>query len=499
MTAQLLKNKPWFVLLLPLFFVLHGYAEHYSFIGIQDIAYLLIVYCIATAMLYLLFRLIFRNNTKAAIMTTALMAVYFFYGALFDFLKTHSPIKGLHKYSVLVPLILIALITLFIFLKKSAKPITRFVFFLNVLLLIYLCVDLATIGWKAMRIGNNDMANYGFARNNERHIPDSCKKPDIYYFIFDEYTSSRSLKEKFNYHNDLDSFLLSRDFHIQTNSVSNYNYTPFSVAATLNMQYLTTIDSNAKVNRVDYLNCNPLIRENEVVRFLGMNGYEIVNLSVFDLAGHPSIVQQSFLPLKTKMITEGTLWARVYRDFEWYFFSNKLLARLLGKPAYAYLEHRENNEKLYQEAIRQSTIKNPAPRFIYTHLYMPHMPFFFDRFGNQRADSLIIEEAKTLSAENYIEYLPYVNNKIRKLIDTLQHNTGSSAVIILQGDHGFRTGVNNGIDVFRNLNTTYFPDGNYSKLYDSMSNVNYFRATFNTLYHQQYPMLKDSTIFLSDK
>jgi hypothetical protein len=499
MTFQLLKNKPWFVLLLPLFFVLHGYAEHYSFIGIQDIAYLLGIYFAATILLFLFFRLIFRNNIKAALITSALMTVYFFYGALFDFLKDHSPIKGLHKYSILIPLMLVGLITLFIFLKRSKQPIPRFVLFLNVLLLIYLCIDLATIGWKAMQVGSNNMANYSFVRNNQHPIPDSCKKPDIYYFIFDEYTSSRSLKEVFHYDNDLDSFLQSRNFHIQANSVSNYNYTPFSVAATLNMQYLTTIDNNAKVDRVDYLNCNPLIKENEVIEFLGINGYDIVNLSVFDLAGHPSPVQQSFLPLKTKMITEGTLWARVYRDFEWYFFSNKFLARLLGKTSYAYLEHRDNNEKLYQEAIRQSTIKSTAPRFIYTHLYMPHMPFFFDRYGNQRPDSLIIEEAKTLIPENYIEYLPYVNNKIRKLVDALQHNTGSSAVIIVQGDHGFRTGSDSSINVFRNLNATYYPNRNYTKLYDSMSNVNYFRATFNTLYNQQYPMLNDSTIFLTDK
>lgn len=499
MTLQLLKTKPWFVLLLPLFFVLHGYAEHYSFIGIQDIAYLLGVYCVATILLQLLFRLIFRNNTKAALMTSALMAVYFFFGALFDFLKVHSPIKGLYKYSILIPLIAISLMALFIFLKRSKQPITRFVLFLNVLLLIYLSIDLATIGWKAMRLGSNNMANYDFARNNQRQIPDSCQKPDIYYFIFDEYASSRSLKEKFHYNNELDSFLLSRNFHIQANSISNYNYTPFSVAATLNMQYLTTIDSNGKVDRVDYLNCNPLIKENEVIRFLGMNGYDIVNLSVFDLAGHPSIVQQSFLPLKTKMITEGTLWARIYRDFEWYFFSNKLLAKLLGKTSHAYLEHRDNNENLFNEAIRQSTIKSKTPRFIYTHLYMPHFPFFFDRFGNQRPDSILIEEAKTLIPANYVEYLPYVNNKIRELVNTLQQNTGSSAVIILQGDHGFRQGGDRSIDIFRNLNASYFPGGNYTKLYDSMTNVNYFRATFNTLFNQQFPMLKDSTIYLTDK
>ena len=199
------------------------------------------------------------------------------------------------------------------------------------------------------------------------------------------------------------------------------------------------------------------------------------------------------------MITEGTLFARLYRDFEWFFFSNKILSKIFGKAAHAYLEHRENNEKLFREAIKQSNIKSKEPRFIYTHLYMPHLPFFFDRYGNQRADSLLVQEAKQLNPANYVEYIPYVNSKIRELVDTIQKNTHSSAVIILLGDHGFRKGGDSSIDIFRNLNATFFPDKLHSQLYDSMSNVNYFRTMFNTLFNQQFPLLKDSTIYLTDK
>jgi hypothetical protein len=499
MMAMTLKHKPWFVLLLPIFFVIHGYAEHFSFIGIEDIAYLLATYCLITILILSIFWLIFRNACKAALMTSALMSVYFFYGALFDFLKAHSPVRGLHRYSILLSLFAIGTIAVFIFLKRTNRSTTRIIFFLNLLLVIYLVIDLATIAKKTIYTDHNKMANYSFARNNNWHIPDSCKKPDVYFFIFDEYTSSRSLKAKFHYTNDLDSFLLSRQFHIQTNSTSNYNFTPFSIASTLNMKYLDAIDSNGKVDRYEYLNCTSLIKENEVIKFLGMNGYTIVNLSIFDLAGNPSIVQQSFLPLKTKMITEGTLFARIYRDFEWFFFSNKILSKIFGKAAYAYLEHRDNNEKLFREAIIQSTIKSNEPRFIYTHLYMPHFPFFFDRYGNKRPDSLLFQEAKQLNPANYVEYIPYVNSKIRELVDTIQKNTHSSAVIILLGDHGFRKGGDSSIDIFRNLNATFFPDKLHSQLYDSMSNVNYFRTMFNTLFNQQFPLLKDSTIYLTDK
>ncbi|WP_315817364.1 hypothetical protein [Paraflavitalea speifideaquila] len=291
---------------------------------------------------------------------------------------------------------------------------------MNVLFLIYLGIDLATIGWKAIYLDNNKMGNYSFARQNNLHIPDSCKKPDIYFFIFDEYGSSRFLKERFGYVNDLDSFLVSRQFGLQPNSISNYNFTPFSVASILNMNYLHIVDSSGRVNRYDYLNCNPLIEKNEVIKFLGMNGYTIVNLSIFDLAGSPSIVQQSLLPLKTRMITEGTLFARIYRDFEWYFYSNKLLAKLFGKAAFTFLEHRDNNATFFREVIHQSTIKSKEPRFIYTHFMMPHFPFFFDRYGNQKSDSSLVREAILPNPANYVEYVQYVNSKIRELVDTIK-------------------------------------------------------------------------------
>jgi hypothetical protein len=47
---------------------------------------------------------------------------------------------------------------------------------------------------------------------------------------------------------------------------------------------------------------------------------------------------------------------------------------------------------------------------------------------------------------------------------------------------------------FMNLNAVYLPNHNYAGLYDSITNVNQFRAVFNNLFHVQLPLLKDSTI-----
>jgi hypothetical protein len=52
--------------------------------------------------------------------------------------------------------------------------------------------------------------------------------------------------------------------------------------------------------------------------------------------------------------------------------------------------------------------------------------------------------------------------------------------------------------VFYNQNAVYYPDGDYSALYDSISGVNQFRVVLNKMFGQKLPLLRDSVIFLRD-
>lgn len=489
-----LKKIPYFVLLLPFFFVLHGYLENFGFITIRDAAALALTYCIFTICVFVLSWLLFRNINKAAVMTTAWMAVYLFFGAFFDFLKLNSPVRLLWKYSFLIPMIFIFLLLLFIYLLKVKRKFYRLTLFLNVLLFIYIIVDIFLGLWKVIDPPSSKLAVYDFARRNQVKIPDTCAKPDIYFLLFDEYASSISLKERYNFENDIDTFFTNKGFSIQSKSISNYNFTPFSMAATFNMSYLEWLHANTDVRRQDYLQCNPEIRENELIRLLGTNGYELLNLSMFDLAGHPSRVKQSFLPVKGKMIAEGTLFPRLYRDFEWFFLKNKILSKLL-KRDYVFRQIANNNLFL-QEVMAHSTRKRKQPVFLYAHLYLPHGPFFFDEHGRRQTTTSGVR-----SPQAYLKYVRYTNKRIREVVQTILNNTNGQAVIIILSDHGFRMSTNerHPIWAFQNMNAVYFPKRNYQLFYDSISNVNQFRVVLNSLFAQKLPMLKDSTIYLFDK
>jgi hypothetical protein len=496
---KILQNTPVFLFLLPVFFVLHGVNENFGYINVPDCLLLMVTYTGASAFIYFLLWPLFKNYVKSALMAAYLMGFFCFFGAVHDFLKEH--INFLHRYSILIPAFLILGVILLIYLKRNKGTFRKPSLFINTLFLIYLAVDVGGITWKLFSPPPNKLSVYSFAKNNTYGTCNDCPKPDIYFLLFDEYASSLSLKQRFNYDNsDLDSFLIKSGFQIQAKSRSNYNFTPFSMSSTLNMSYLGGFFDPGACTADDYAYCNNLIKDNEVIKFLSYQGYDITNYSVFDLAGNPSKVEQSFLPLKTKLITDRTLFGYLRKDIGWMLYTGKWEIKWLTENTF--YQQVTNNERLIAGVERESEIKAKHPRFIYGHIYLPHPPFFFDKNGNLKDKATVYKESMSNKySQAYLDYIPYTNAKIKELITTIQHNTNDSAIIIFMGDHGFRENgvITNPSNNFQNQNAVYFPDKNYNLFYDSITNVNMFRVVFDKLFKQNIPLLKDSSIFLQDK
>ena len=96
-----LKTNPLYLVLLPVFFVLHGYLENFGFISVSDAAVLCVSYVFLTIAINVFSWFFFRNWTKAAVITVIWMSFFFFFGALHEFLKEHSPLRFFSKYSFL--------------------------------------------------------------------------------------------------------------------------------------------------------------------------------------------------------------------------------------------------------------------------------------------------------------------------------------------------------------------------------------------------------------
>ncbi|GGA87033.1 hypothetical protein [Puia dinghuensis] len=480
-------NRSFFLFLFPLFFVFHGFVRNARFIRVTDCLVLTGAYFLAALILYLLFYALLRNSINAALVASFVMAFYLFFGFIHDPLRKHSIF--LHRYSILLPVFLGLTVLLTLYLRKKA-PFTRLSLYLNLLFLLSILYDGATLTWQSLQSRSPRFSTVAVFSEGQPAC-DTCAKPDIYLLVFDEYTGSRTLRDVYHYDNHgLDSFLEAQGFHIQGKSRSNYWFTSFSMASMLNMSYLNGISHPQALTSDDYTNVWEPLRKSEVVNSLIAKGYDIVNLSPFDLPGHPSTVSQPFIATNTKLITYHTLADYLERDFGY------VLQRFIPRASKLGNVYK-TNETVISRTIQASSLHPARPRFIYMHVALPHSPFLFDSSLHRRSPEATNVDFRL---KDYLDYLPYTNLQAKQLITAIKGNSGGKAVILFMSDHGVRAwhDVSDFSYFFNNQNAVYFPDRGYSCLYDSISNVNQFRVVFNKLFRSNLPLLRDSTIFLQD-
>jgi hypothetical protein len=487
------KKQNWFklsfLILLPLFFVFHGFTENYHAIPAWETVELFFVYLLTVLIVFFVVWLFYRNSFKAALFSFFLLSFNFFFGALQDLLKRYFEDAFFARYSFLVPFFFCVLVALLMYLKKTKASLHRLAVYLNLLFGILILLDVITLAGKIMyRSKTNSVAlKYNITCDN-------CIKPDIYFLVFDEFSSTTALKEAWNYDNsDLDTFLVKKGFRLLPNSKSNYNFTEFSIASMLNMEYLQIPDPLACTIK-DYNKCFELIRSNQVCAMLNSMGYDIVNYSIFDLQKNPSPIKEDFLPLKTKLITSQTFLGRIKKDLLYHLLTGPFEVKWLSKDL-MFSTYR-NNQKIIRMALADSASQTENPRFVYTHIQMPHPPFYFDKYGRVKTTQEVVKDNNTISG--YLSYLPKTNEVVKQVVNNILNHSKRPVAILLTSDHGFREHQEKSFQ-FRNMSAIYLASGNYTGFHDSTTSINTFPALFNNLFKASLPLKKDSTIFLFDK
>ncbi len=469
-----------FLVLFPVFFVLHSVNEYNIDPLHNGVFQLMLVYTIAMVSLCFLAWLVFRNLTKAAIFSFTLMAFNFFFGLLQDFLKKNLAGTIMVKYSFILTLFLLVFVVLFIYLRRSKNNFEKLCSYLNYLFILLLFIDLVQIGLKE----NKTIPTQQISSCKD------CAKPDIYLIIADEYAGAQQLRDQFGFDNSsYEKALQERGFHVLQNTRANYNFTMHSMASMLNLDYLHGL--NGKYFRHDEVFiCRRMIEKNVFTSYLEKEGYKIYNYSFFDLEDHPKIIQHYYFTSVDTYINRQTLLGRMNYDLGFHLASKE-------KKESIRMNDDHNNKLVMQSTMEAATEKSQAPKFVYTHFTMPHHPYYYDRNEKPLAFEGLSGEALKKA---YTEYLQYANGKFLQLIDTIQSKSATPPVIIFMSDHGFRQfkGPEAKKYYFMNINAISLPGKNYSRFYDGMTNVNMIRALSNEIFRQQFPMLKDETIFLEE-
>jgi len=275
---------------------------------------------------------------------------------------------------------------------------------------------------------------------------------------------------------DFISFLKDKEFFYVENARSSYQFTLLSMNAMLNMDYvfsdLEIKDLKNEITKQQReLVSKASLKETEVVHRFLMRGYEFHNFSIFDMHGQPQIdyyftLSQNFI----EFIFQRTVIYFSYKNLLINFDNHKRIINLVTDIA-----------------------KTPRKKqsFVYGHIMLPHDPFIFDRYGNVR------QKKDKTDAQAYIEQVRYTNKLIQNLIEELLENTNNEAIIILTGDHGYRLfGFYQDFEDHSVMNQTmtaiYFPNKDYSQLYDTLSSVNIFPAVLNNSLGTNIPFKKDT-------
>lgn len=485
------SGTPLFLFLLPFFFALHGYVDYYDIIFLTDTLYLLLQYWLTALFLWLVFFFLLRNWQKSALFSFALLCFHFFFGSMHDAAKSLIGSNFLTTYTFILPGTLITLSLIYFLIKRTKLQFTRLSKYFTLLLLILITID-------SIQLAPKVSWTYKKAKVSSHTslvTCDTCTKPDIHLIIADEYSGLESLSTLLDFDNTaFEKSLQSRGFHIVKNSRSNYNSSPFSVASSVNMNYLEGI-SRDDDNKDDLKLCYEKINRNSLSEFLKTAGYKIVNNSIFNFADIPTQARITLFPTKAGLISSQTFISRFLRD---------LLPSLALK-----FNHRgsfnnyiktvlHNNERTIERLVTE--VQRPAeqPRFVYTHLLMPHDPYYFDKDGRPFSLQNLLEGQEGKEKE-YVSYLQYCNQRFLEIIDHILTRSVKPPIIIFMSDHGFRYYARP-IDhkyEFMNINAIYLPNRRYEQFYHGMSNVNQFRALLNTAFGQHLPFLKDSTIIIN--
>lgn len=473
------------IFLVPAIFLLHNLNFFRELLFYDKVLALAFVYLAFPPLLYGIARKLLRlSKDLTALVVLLLSVLFFFFGALQDLLVAHAPTRFLSKTYILPLPILMA--CFYLVVKRPAVKKYHSTF--SLVLLLFLLSECGVLLFNLPHFSrvppSKDKVRLSASvqGRNAFHF-------NVYHLIFDGYTSSSALKHLFHYSNPIDSFLTKQGFYVTRRTKANYNFTPYSLAATLNLGYLSLEQQQLPRDFRNYLFGAKAYQQNKIFPFFRKLGYEVRSFSLLD---NYSYLDQfgTFVPKSPFLSLRNQTLERIFLNpWLWHKLSSQKQQSL--PPL---IKENLQSFKQYQDQALAHVLRAPSfnkRRYSLTHFFLPHEPYVFTgtSIDSLRLDDLLDHE------QGYIKQIEYANSVIVKVVAELKKENHN--IIIIQGDHGFRE-----YDFSRDprhlqfeaLNAIYFPDGNYRVLYDSISPVNTYRVILSQYFLQDLPLLKDEQI-----
>ena len=491
-----LAALPWHPLLLALYAPLGLGAHNIGQIPLGAITRSVILSGIFATIILFACRAFLRNWQVAGMVATILMILFLTYGHVYNYvsdLEIGGFLIGRHRYLVIAWSGLAVLGSWWVIGRsKNYSSLTSTFNLMAVCLLIMPVLQLVLFEMRAA-----DIQDTNAVKAQEQEVLYHVQKPndaplrDVYYIILDAYGRSDTLLNILGYDNS--AFLRKLQdmgFYVVECAQSNYSKTDLSLSSSLNMDYVTALDSTLTPDNTDRVPLWKLLKDNQVKKLFHGLGYSTFAFETgFDFT-HLNEVDALYSPPRKgfnefEILYVRTTLGRLLDDAG-------LLARFQYTP-----EDRKRELILFDLEKLQEIPRMPGPKFVFAHLVIPHQPFVFGPDG----ESLVIPErlskGKTYYTnrdykKGYTNQVAFISDRIAQVVQSIIANSSLPPVIIIQGDHG-----PSHIDVAARmtiLNAYFFP-GKKSTLYPEITPVNSFRLLFNNYFNTEFELLDNVSYY----
>jgi len=469
------------------------YATNAGQVAAEVILRPLLIALALTGLLLVLGRLLMSTWVRSALATSLFLLLFFSYGHLYDVLKGTPSLQFLARHRIVGSIYLLVLVSgLVLLVRKVQRPQSLSVI-ANIVAAVLLAFPL--VHWIASAltsVDNENLDSQSLLQLPVLNHPDGAL-PSVYYIILDTYMRSDALERDLGYDNsEFVAALEQLGFYVPACTRTNYDFTMGSLTATLNMDYLDTLRAELDARSLKNLHTTRLIKKSRVRYALESLGYRMVafdsgyewsrirDADVYLALGKDNFTIQSLQPFETLFIKSTVL--RLFTDYT-----------ILTDQGYFNLPTSQFNVHINLERFILSTLpglaNDPAPKFVFAHILIPHWPYTFLPDGSIRTDPTYYTSEDlppSLRDAGYVDSVQFINDQMLTILERIIADSPTPPVIVVMGDHGLSDDNRT-----QNFAAIYLPDSGGSSLYHTITTVNYFRIVFNTIFNAGLPLLPD--------
>ena len=457
-------------------------AQNTDWFTLTDVLSMLGPVLLPATVVFLVLLLVRRSARHAALMTTWISLLCFYYGALFDGLAKIPAGGGAALCHVVLISIGVGVTAVIWHLTGELKSLAKFVSLTAAITLVAFSAKFGMILAREPRLPPIDLTQTSATRPEV--ASEDVGRPDIYYIILDAYGRGDVLQKFYEFDNSefLDG-LRQRGFYVADKSSTNYPGTAFSLSSSLNMRFHESFSAQG-----GYKSLAQMLRTHEVGRRLRERGYQLIHFNTSFVPTSCSDISHVSLGEPTTWLPAGTrmLKIQLVRHSALRFFDG-------GDRGILAAQHRRAFRELAEVPLL------PGPKFTFCHLVTPHAPFVFKRDGQTDWE---IDQS---SGKSYVDQVIYLNQEVTRAIDAIRAKSTVPPIIIVQSDHG--PGYNSskaGSDLLEVwvqervpiLNAYLVPDSMRSSLYPTITPVNTFRLLLSQCFGFDYAPQPDRNFMI---